>query len=70
MEEAPTLTIYVCDTVAVCEGTALRAVVIPQQSPYIVPEFTFKMDKDAEWAPSQSRAPSITIDFDFVEAAF
>ena len=68
--EAETLTICVMELVEVREGTAPDAVTFPHASPYFKPEFRFTINKDTDWAPTRSRAPSVTIDFDFLSGDF
>lgn len=68
--EKPALKISVQDVVLVYEGVRSRErargpVVAPFQ-----PQFVFAMDKDVAWAPSRSRAPSVTIDFDLFEGGY
>lgn len=67
--ESPTLNISVCDTVSVQEGTRRLARGVAVSSPYFRPQITMTMDKDVAWAPARSRAPSVTIEMDFFEAA-
>lgn len=67
--EAETLEICVMDEVAFGDTfTALPAV--DMRSPFFQPGFKFTMGNDAEWAPAQSRAPSVTIEFDLFESGY
>lgn len=68
--EAPTLKICVCDEVLVREGTFKPRTRKLVQSPYFRPEFRFTENKDDAWAPTRSRAPSVTIDFEFLNGDF
>lgn len=68
--KVPTLKIRVAEVVQVREGTAPCAVNRPALSPYFQPQYVFTMANDErEWAPVQSRAPSVLIGFDLFEAA-
>lgn len=64
--EPTVLKIQVCDVVEVRDAPRKRTRRGEVQSPYFRPEFKFTMDKDVEWAPARSRAPSVVIDFDML----
>jgi hypothetical protein len=69
--ELETLKVCICDVVEVREGAHEQSHVIGEtRSPYFQPEFRFTIDKDVEWAPARSRAPSITIEFDIFEGGY
>lgn len=66
--ESATLKVCVMDEVRILERASKHRARPRAQRAYFQPEFVFTMPVDTKWAPARSRAPSVMIDFELVEA--